>query len=95
MISYRTYRVCGQDPSPCDQLTGNSITDGGHITLQLDSASETDAEGSIVSSADPAYPVGARVFLALDSNDALNVQIDETLFAIFCGESSPVGFCGA
>jgi hypothetical protein len=94
-INYRTYRVCGQEPPPCDTVTGNAIIDGGRVQVQLESRSATTAAGSVVSSADPAYPAGTRATFKLDPNDALDVQIGDAAFANFCGRAAPISYCGA
>jgi hypothetical protein len=95
LITYRTYQVCGRDPPPCDTLTENEISDGGRITVQLESGSPTTVIGRIASSADPNYPEGTPTVFTLDANDAVTVQIGDTRFANFCGETAPVGYCGA
>jgi len=94
-LSYRTYRVCGADPPPCDSLTGNAISDGGRITLQLESSALQGAVGTVVSSTDPTYPAGTPAMLEVDANDILNVRMGNRDFATFCGESAPLGSCGA
>jgi hypothetical protein len=95
LINYRTYRVCGQEPPPCDTVTGNAIMDGGRVRVQLESGSATMAVGSVVSSADPAYPAGTRATFRLDPNDAVDVQIGGADFANFCGRAAPMSYCGA
>jgi len=95
LINYRTYRVCGQEPPPCDTVTGNAIIDGGRLQVQLESGSATTAVGDVVSSADPAHPPGTRATFRLDPNDAVDVQIGDAAFANFCGRVAPIGYCGA
>ncbi len=94
-ISYRTYRVCGQEPPPCDTVNANQVSVGGHIAVQLNSASPTEAVGSILSSSDPEYPVGTSASFVLDPLDAINVQFGGATFGNFCGARSPVAYCGA
>jgi hypothetical protein len=94
-ISYRTYRVCGQEPLPCDTVTGNQISHGGQIMVELVSASPTLTVGRIQSSSDPDYPVGTAASLVLDPQDAIHVWFDGVSFGNFCGARSPVAYCGA
>jgi hypothetical protein len=94
-FSYRTYRVCGADPPPCDSLIGNAISDGGRITVQLESSAPAGAFGTVVSSTDSTYPAGSAAMLELSANDILNVRIGNRDFATFCGDAAPLGYCGA
>jgi hypothetical protein len=90
-MSARTYRICGQDPPPCDTFSGNTITDGDVATGQLTSVSGEVATGEVTHTTDsadsPAGPITMTLDPATDTISAHNVS--------FCGPSAPAGNCGA
>lgn len=63
-ITYRVYKWCSDDPTPpCDQMRGNDIIPGGHVTFALRSAYVAGGPtvvgvGSLLTSTDPAMPAG-------------------------------------
>jgi hypothetical protein len=87
----RTFRTCGQDPPPCDTLSGNTITDGNVASGQLTSVSGEVATGTVTRTTDsadsPTGPVTMTLDLADDTISVRNVS--------FCGPNAPSGTCGA
>ncbi len=97
-LSERTYRTCGQDPPPCDTLSGNEIINGDNASGQLTSVSGEIASGSVGQSTDPADTPAGPITVTLDpSTDTISAHIGSagTPATIFCGPSAPAGECGA
>jgi hypothetical protein len=90
-IEMRTYHVCGQDPPPCDDMSGQQIVDGIQASGKLDKVSGNVATGRILTTTDPAgTPTGPVTFTLDPSNDTISGA-----GANFCGKSAPVDTCGA
>lgn len=93
--NYRVYKFCSQDPTPpCDNDTGNSITDGGRVELQIAQVrtenNTSTATAYVLSSSDPAYPVGKKETFVL-SGDVIQSE-----FGSLCdAKASAAGLCGA
>ena len=91
-VSYRVYRFCSDDPTPpCDQMHGNEILPGGHVSVQITTVTSTPAHTSatahVTMSNDPRYH-GDLTF-------TLSHDVITTPFGSFCGEGAPPGTCGA
>jgi hypothetical protein len=91
-VIYRAYRFCSADPTPpCDQMHGNEIISGGHVSLQITAVTSTPAHtvatAHVVSSNDPHYHGDLLFVLAHD--------VITTPFGSFCGQAAAPGSCGA
>ena len=59
-LEWRTYRMCGEGPPPCDQIVNNLITDGGRAIGTLHAAGARSASGQVTGTNDPAFvPIGS------------------------------------
>jgi hypothetical protein len=94
-MTWRTYRVCGTDPPPCDTFSGNEIIDGGHATVVLRSTSSTTAAGRVITTTDPATMAIGPISVRVDPvHDKLFVSATGGL--AFCGPHAPEpNDCGA
>lgn len=86
--SARTYRVCGQQPAPCDRFVGNYIYDGDNASGWI---SLTTGNGVVTRTTDavdtPLGPVRVRLDPA---RDVLWVNGTD-----YCGPQAAAGTCGA
>jgi hypothetical protein len=90
-MGLRTYRVCGQDPPPCDTFSGNTISDGDVATGQLTSVSGEVTNGQVTHTTDPADTPAGQITMTLDpATDTISARN-----VSFCGPSAPSGGCGA
>lgn len=90
-LGARTFRVCGQDPPPCDTWSGNTITDGDIATGRLTSLTGEIATGEVTRTTDPADSPAGKITMTLDpATDTLSASN-----VSFCGPSAPSGTCGA
>jgi hypothetical protein len=91
-VDYRLYRTCGTDAPPCDRIVGDSIIDGGHVTLQTQrvvTANHTSTlTATVLTSTDPTYRVGTTQTFTLRGD------IIDSPYATFCDAKSD-GQCGA
>src|SRR5262249_6074275 len=53
-IEWRTYRMCGQDPPPCDQIVNSLIVSGGRAIGTMHAVAARRASGRVEASTDPA-----------------------------------------
>lgn len=93
-VIYRTYRTCGDDSPPCDTVKGNTIYDGGRITMRITRVvtahHTTTAAATVLTSTEPDFPVGSTQSLLLDGD-----IIDLGRGFTFCDDKAPAGACGA
>lgn len=93
-VTYRTYRTCGDDSPPCDTVKGNTIYDGGRITMRITRVvtahHTTTATVTVLTSTEPDFPAGSTQSLLLDG-DVINLGRGFT----FCDDKAPAGTCGA
>lgn len=54
-LEWRTYRMCGEGPPPCDQIANNLITDGGRAIGTLHAVGARTASGQVTGTNDPAF----------------------------------------
>lgn len=90
-LSIRTYRVCGQDPPPCDHLSGDVLVYGDRASGQLSSVVGRVATGVIRKTTDPADTPTGQLVMTLDTA-ADTIIVDGMLY---CGPSAAGGYCGA
>jgi hypothetical protein len=91
VFTARTFVVCGQNPPPCDTISGNHISDGANASGQLTSASGDVAKGNVIRSTDSSIFPDGRITIILDpATDVIYVDGED-----FCGDSAPGGTCGA
>jgi hypothetical protein len=94
--TYRTYTFCSQDPTtPCDQDSGNVITDGGrvrlHITRVVTANHMSTATATVLTTTDPAHaPAGSTLTLVLAGDI---ITLDGTTFCDTKADAQ--GLCGA
>ena len=62
-FDWRTYRMCGQYPPPCDQVVNNVITGGGRATGTVHAVAARSADGQVSATTD-ANVVPAASFVA-------------------------------
>lgn len=90
-ISARTYKVCGQDPPPCDTFSGNSIQDGDVASGQLSTLSGDSATGEVTQTTDQIDTPEGQVIMALDPQTNIITAGGST----YCGPLASAGACGA
>jgi hypothetical protein len=82
----RTYRVCGQDPPPCDIGTEPGDRASGWLT----SVSGDVATGKVTHTTDQTgTPLGRITFTLNPETDIITAE-----GATWCGNQTPVGTCG-
>lgn len=89
-MSYRVYTWCSDDPTPpCDDLQGNTIVDGGHITILLTTiyaaGSATVGVGKVTFSTDPTQVAEGTAVTARVQGTVLSI----TGFGSFCSPKTP------
>ena len=95
-MNWRTYKVCGQTPPPCDQWVGSEINDGGHASITLHATGPATAAGTVLTSSDPSMlPVGPVTASLDEKNDLLFVDPFPGADAPFCGPRATDQRCGA
>ena len=95
-LTWRIYRTCGEDPPPCDTMSGDLITPGGKATLVVTAQGPGSARGRILSSTDPAdFPPGPLTA-------RFDPHADVVYFSPFpvgpvpvCGPRARADLCGA
>jgi hypothetical protein len=87
----RTYRVCGQDPPPCDTFSGDIITDGAVVTGQLTTVTGDVAIGVVTDTSDPANEPTGPITMTLDPATDSIIAFGTN----FCGPNAPGDTCGA
>jgi hypothetical protein len=92
-VDYRLYVTCSPTSGPpCDKMVGNSIIDGGHVTLhvvRVVTAHRTStATATVTTTSDPAYPVGSTQTFKLVGD------IIDSRWGTFC-DAKAGGQCGA
>ena len=97
ILTWRTYKTCGQDPPPCDSMSGNTITAGGRATILVTAIGDDTARGQVLTSTDPAdFPPGPL-------KARLDPHADVVFFSPFpggphdpvCGPRAKSDVCGA
>ena len=59
-VEWRTYRLCGQDAPPCDQIVNNVITDGGRAIGTMHAVGARAAAGQVSATNDATFvPAGS------------------------------------
>lgn len=85
-FEWRTYRTCGQDPPPCDQIVNDVITDGGHAIGTMHPVGARAAVGQVSATSD-ATVVPAGGFTAdVTDYQLLTLRFPSTTLAL-CGKS--------
>jgi hypothetical protein len=83
-FGWRTYRTCGQDPPPCDQIVNNVITDGGRAIGTLHAVATRSADGHVSATTD-ATVVPAGSFVAdVTDYQVLTLRFPSTTLTL-CG----------
>jgi hypothetical protein len=90
-VAMRTYRWCGQEPAPCDTISGNDIINGDMASGQLTSISGETATGAVTHTTDPADTPEGPVKIVLDRSTDSITENNTT----YCGKSAPTAYCGA
>jgi hypothetical protein len=94
--SFRTYRICGQDPAPCDPQEGDGIGSGGHVTGHIVAGSTPSWSAVVDTTTDPEVePRGSATFTYDRANHAVVISQGPTHETSYCSEQSPEGHCGA
>jgi hypothetical protein len=93
-VSYRTYKLCSDDPTPpCDVVSGNALIDGGGVTMKVQSVVTANHRSiltaTVLSATDPAIRPGSTERFTLDGDV---IQSD---FGTMCDDKAPAGACGA
>ena len=83
-LEWRTYRTCGQDPPPCDQIVNNLITDGGRAIGTLHSAGARSADGRVSATTDAAFVPAASFVAEVTDYQLLTLRFPSTTLAL-CG----------
>ncbi len=98
-LTYRTYRDCGQYPSPCDRTEGHEIFSGGFVYGNFSSGSSPEWVGEITSASTPrSWPNGAVTATYDRETDTLQLKPASGDFrdgVLLCGPRSAVNACGA
>jgi hypothetical protein len=93
-VRWRTYRTCGEDPTPCDTFKGDTIIDGGRATIRLAARGPTTASGRVVSSTDPAdLPLGSVTLRFDPSKDVIHSRLSLGR-PVLCGPHAAALLCG-
>jgi hypothetical protein len=85
-VEWRTYRVCGQDPPPCDQIVNNLLTDGGRAIGTMHATGVRAAAGQVSASND-ATVVPAGSFTADVTDYQLLTLRFPSATLVLCGKN--------
>lgn len=89
-LEARTYRVCGQDPPPCDSASSASEFFGDRASGWLTSVSGDVATGEVTHTTDQTgTPIGRITFVLNPETDIITLE-----GGTWCGSHTPVGTCG-
>ena len=86
ILSWRTYRTCGDGVAPCDITAGNEIIDGGHATLILEPARTTSTSGTVLTTtAATSVPLGPFTAILDPVRDLLTLSLPLFAGQPLCG----------
>ncbi len=85
-FEWRTYRMCGQGPPPCDQIVNNLITDGGRALGMMHAVGDHSAVGEVTATNDPTFVPSGSFSADVTEYQLLTLRFALTTVAL-CGKS--------
>ncbi len=85
-LEWRTYRSCGQEAPPCDQIVNNLITDGGRAVGMVHAVGARSAVGQVRATNDPAFVPSGSFLADVTSYQLLTLRFPTTTVTL-CGRS--------
>lgn len=85
-FEWRTYRTCGQDSPPCDQIVNNLITDGGRAIGTMHAVGARAAVGQVSATSDATFVPAGGFTADVTDYQLLTLRFAATTLAL-CGKS--------
>jgi hypothetical protein len=84
-LEWRTYRMCGEGPPPCDQIVNNLITDGGRAIGTVRAVGARSASGQVTGTNDPTFAPAGGFTADVTDYELLTLKFSSTTLAM-CGK---------
>jgi len=83
-LEWRTYRTCGQDPPPCDQIVNDLINDGGRAIGTVHAVAARSAGGRVSATTDATFVPATSFVAEVTDYQLLTLRFPSTTLAL-CG----------